>query len=153
MLFPSKKFKISISNLTRSYIYIHKSTRPLYIFRSTNNILHIIHHCITFTSPITFTSSQVRSHYIHKSDNIQKSDQIPFTSQINGLSLAFPTHEDVSTEDSYLSQTMGHGKCLWHAQSSPLWSCKGRRQGPRGCHLCVDHFSHLSHLATTRKQV
>ena len=31
---------------------------------------------------------------------------------INGLELAFQSHEGVGTEDFYLSQTLGHGRCL-----------------------------------------
>ena len=30
---------------------------------------------------------------------------------INGLELAFPTHEDVGTEDAFLNQIFGHDKC------------------------------------------
>jgi hypothetical protein len=126
---------------THTHTHIH-----IYISRPTTYIHE-------FTSPITLTSSQVRSHYIHKSKNIHKSDHNPLTTRIKGLSLAFPTHEDVGTEDSYLSRTLGDGKCLWCAQYDPLWRRKGRQWGPRGRHHCVHSFSHLSHLATIRKQV
>ena len=37
------------------------------------------------------------------------------------------SHEGVGTEDLYLTQTLGHGRRLWRVQSSPIWSCKGRR--------------------------
>ena len=30
----------------------------------------------------------------------------------NDLKLAFQSHERVSTEDFYLSQNLGHGRCL-----------------------------------------
>ena len=31
---------------------------------------------------------------------------------INVLELAFQSHEGVGTEDFYLSQTLGHGRCI-----------------------------------------
>ena len=47
---------------------------------------------------------------------------------INVLELAFQSHEGVGTEDLYLTQTLDHGRRLWRVQSSPIWSCKGRRR-------------------------
>ena len=57
---------------------------------------------------------------IHKSNSFPKSKPShtvrPMSNSIyiviNGLELAFQSHEGVGTEDFYLSETLGHGRRL-----------------------------------------
>jgi hypothetical protein len=89
------------------YIYVSTSTRALY----------------KLTLQVQFTRIYTIHHYIdiiHKSNSFHKSKPVhkvrPISNSIhiiiNGLELAFQSHEGVGTEDYYVSGNLGHGKCL-----------------------------------------
>ena len=66
----------------------------------------------------TFRTTFAQEYYInynYKSNSqeyIQSIIKYTINIVINVLELAFQSHEGVGTEDFYLSQTLGHGRCL-----------------------------------------
>jgi hypothetical protein len=113
-IFLPKKFKFQNSNLIRTYIRIYNSN----IVSTSTIILYKL------TLQVQFTRTCIIHRYIdiiHKSNPFHNSkpfDKVRPISYsihivINSLELAFSSHEDVGTEDAFLTRIFGHDNCLF----------------------------------------